>query len=248
MSKIVKVNISSVNNITKQDIDNMYALMETFYDGMNYENFQKDLYAKNWCLILRKTSDDKIIGFTTIKYFKLTFDNEDIYGIFSGDTIVHKDFWHEQALFGAWLKFVITLAEKSPGRLYWFIICKGHRTYRILPVFYNEFYPVYNKTTPIFEKSLMDCFGESFYKNEYNSKTGIVNYIHAKDRLKDSVGEISENRLRDPHINFFAQVNPTYRVGDDLVCICPLIYENLNERGKKMFNNCDYSYEPESCF
>ena len=48
----------------------------------------------------------------------------------------------DTALASTWGKFVMDLIEEhEQSALYWFLISKGFRTYRYLPLFFREFYP-----------------------------------------------------------------------------------------------------------
>lgn len=117
---------------------------------------------------------------------------------------------------------------------YWFLISKGYKTYRILPSFFYEFYPVYLHETPLKIKEIIDCFGEKHYPGEYNSHTGVIEYKKIKDRLKPGVGDITQSKLKNKHIKFFKSINPNYINGNDVVCLTSLKSDNLKPMIKRL--------------
>ena len=49
----------------------------------------------------------------------------------------------------AWGRLMLSLEEVGAGQhLYWLLTSKGYKTYRFLPVFFNEFYPCFSSPTP----------------------------------------------------------------------------------------------------
>src|SRR4030095_16178745 len=62
--------------------------------------------------------------------------------LYSGDTVVDREHWGQQALSFAWVRHLGVLAQRFPReRLVWFLLVKGHRTYRYLHVFARTFFP-----------------------------------------------------------------------------------------------------------
>jgi hypothetical protein len=112
---------------------------------------------------------------------------------------------------------------------YWFLISKGYKTYKMLPTFFNDFYPNYFSATPGFEQAVMNTFGKTKYPDEYNEKTGVIEYIGIKDKLKSGVADVTEKLSEDGHIRFFLDRNPGYGNGNDLVCIASLNKDNLKK-------------------
>jgi len=52
--------------------------------------------------------------------------------------------------------------------------------------------------------------------------------------LKRGVAEITDERLRDPRVAFFARMNPGHVYGDELACITRLSRANLTRAGVRM--------------
>ncbi len=206
------------------DKERMFSLMDMFFENMVYETFISDLEKKDYCIVLFDQSG-VIQGFSTQQIIRLDVDGKVINGVFSGDTIVHKDFWKTRhplfSVFGTFFERY----SRDFEEFYWFLICKGYKTYKILPTFFNEFYPVCDAETPPELKRIIDAFGES-YSGDYNSDSGVVEYQSTKDRLRSGVADVVGSKLNNKHTAFFVQKNPGHTLGHDLVCITSLRKHN----------------------
>ncbi len=220
--------IFPVNELTKNDERVMFSLMEEYYSKINWENFKKDLHEKKWVVLL-KNQKEEIKGFSTLMLFDINNDGHSIKVVFSGDTIIHSDYWGTLELPMVWGKFVlIDLPEKFPGnRFYWILISKGYKTYRLLPTHFKTFYPSYKRKIPKFEKRVMNKVLGKKYPDRYDSKTGIIFSNGQSDYLKNGVADISSEHLNNPHIAYFAMMNSGYSKGDELACIAEANIDNL---------------------
>lgn len=231
MVKLIGI-LEEIGALRPEDIETMYELMDTFYDNMTRENFLNDLSKKDFCIVLRD-EDGIIRGFSTQQIMHIPMDGELIHGVFSGDTIIHKDYWGSSELFKVFARSFFRYEEQY-GDFYWFLICKGYKTYRILPTFYKSFYPNCKEETPARIKAIMDAFGKYYSPEEYDERTGVLCYKGVKDKLKENVADVGPERLKDKNIAFFVEKNPGYVKGYDLVCITKLSMSNLSERMKKL--------------
>ncbi len=224
--------IVDVKELSIQDKKRMFFLMDLFYDNMIWEVFLADLEEKDYCIVLFDDSNT-IYGFSTQKIIQVPIDDQQVYGVFSGDTIVHKDYWNSHhPLFSIFGRFFETYS-RDYDEFYWFIICKGYKTYKILPTFFDSFYPCYKERTPDEVQKVMDAFGRSYHK-DYNQETGVVEYSDTKDKLRVGVADITERQMKNPHTAFFCEKNPHHALGQDLVCITSLKKYNY-QKDKEAF-------------
>ncbi|HEY3409818.1 MAG TPA: hypothetical protein VGK53_16745 [Propionicimonas sp.] len=224
-----------VAELTAVDRDTMFALMDLVYVGVTRELFEDDLDGKDECIVLR-SHDSTLAGFSTQRFLTVLVDagraapllgrtasgTVPVDGVFSGDTVIHPDHWGSPALFQAFARRYIV--DDGPPR-WWFVICKGHRTYRIMPTFFNTFWPNRHGQTPDGATAIMESYAESLYPGDLVE--GVLAYHSPKDRLRPGVAGISERELRVPDIAFFAAANPGWVEGHDLVCLCELTPDNL---------------------
>lgn len=224
------------NTVGQLDRERMFALMDEYYENIDPVTFKADLQDKDMVLLL-KDQTGVIQGFTTLKTYELQVEEKVVRLIFSGDTIIHKDYWGDVELHRAWIRTVYQQVDDVHPYTYWLLISKGYKTYRFLPVYFQNFYPHYDHSTPEFEKRIMDAFGKLKYDGYYHPERGVIALDGLKDFLKPGVADVSEKRLKDPHIQFFIHTNPGYLHGDELVCITRLHKDNLRSRGLKYLDS-----------
>lgn len=220
--------VKPIGEYTQQEIGAMYSLMAKFYDNTDETVFKRDFFDKDYCLALYHETDG-LVGFTTQKIMEVEIEGKTIHGIFSGDTIIHKKYWGDMELFKVWADFWFDYAERYE-EFYWFLICKGYKTYRMLPLFWTEFYPNYHSATPAYERSIINAYASRLYPKEYNEETGVVEYKGQKDSLKAGVADIGSREMKNRDIAFFCSANPGYVIGNDLACLAKIDKGMLKKR------------------
>jgi hypothetical protein len=221
-------------NLSDFEKSQMFKIMENHYENMIFEKFLKDLSEKDKIFILIDEKEN-IKGFTTIKFMDFNIENKKIKGVFSGDTIVDKDVGFEIQLQKMWVNFIFKYLKANPQEsLYWFLICKGYRTYGFLPMYFKKYYPNYEYNTPAFEKSIMDNYAFLKYGKNYDKTTGIIYNDGSNDYLKDDVAPVTERKLKNPVVKFFVEKNPGYVNGDELVCLAQFSFSNFKDVFERM--------------
>lgn len=227
--------IKEVNSLSQVEKDRMFELMASYFDNMKRETFERDLSEKQWVILLEDLDIGYIRGFSTQMLMSEKIDKVSVKAVFSGDTIIEKEYWGQTELVKVWGKLIFSLIEKyKDSRLYWFLVSMGYKTYRFLKVYFYEFYPCYNKEFPRFEKAVLDVFAHKKHPLEYDANSGIIHFNYPKERLKAGVADVSAQRLSDPHIRFFVEKNPLYAQGDELACLTELKEENMRPVLKKI--------------
>jgi hypothetical protein len=204
----------------------MFRLMDRYYSGVNRGRFERDLQEKDW-VILMHGSNGEVLGFSTQMVYPLVYKGREIRTVFSGDTIVDSHYWGDNPLALLWGRLVVDLMEEQGGEWYWFLIVQGYKTYRFLPIFFYDYYPRYNAETPYWARDLMTALGGSKFGPKYDAAHGIVRHAQSSYCLRQGVADISEQRMHNPHIRFFEEVNPGHIHGDELCCLAPLTLENF---------------------
>ncbi len=232
---MLKGRVLPISDYSEDDISAMYRLMSEFYDNTDEDIFRRDFFDKDYCLSLRAETGE-LVGFTTQKLLELDVDGKRVNGIFSGDTIIHKEYWGDIELFKVWANFWFPFAEKY-GDFYWFLICKGYKTYRIMPLFWTEFFPNCRAETPEYERRIIDAYARLLYPNEYNTENGVIEYASTKDKLKTGVADIGGHELKNNDIAFFCEKNPDYVIGNDLACLAKIDKSVLKKRALALLFN-----------
>ena len=217
-----------VDDVSKKQRDEMFALMELYYENMDRAVFESDLAEKEWIIQLMDPLTGVVRGFSTQMLIDLAVAGRSMRALFSGDTIVHHAYWAHNPLVQTWGRFALWLIDTNPGaELYWFLITKGYKTYRFLPVFFYEFYPRFDAPMPAWALELIDSLGQHKFSASYDCRSGIVRAGRFGYRLRPGVAEITPGRWHDPHVRFFCERNPGHGRGDELCCIAPLTCENF---------------------
>jgi hypothetical protein len=71
------------------------------------------------------------------------------------------------------------------------------------------------------------------FGDEYHKESGVVR-LRTATPLREGVADVTEQRLRDPRVAFFAQRNPGYLEGDELACLTEISRANLTRAGERM--------------
>lgn len=218
-----------------RDRRKMFEVYSRYYEGTSWELFEADLNEKQYALVLR-SPEDVIQGFTTIAVTEMLHEGAPLRTIFSGDTIISHEHWGSQQLAFTWIHFAGRVKAENPEvPLYWFLIVKGHRTYRFLPAFSIDFHPHWERPIPADTKRIMDRLAEDRFRDAYDRKTGVISFPNSHGHLKRDLAHVSESEARRADVAFFLDKNPGYSRGDELVCLTELNLDNLRPIARRQF-------------
>ena len=214
--------------LTGAERKDLFLLHRQYYDNVYEDIFLKDLSEKDWIIIIRD-GRGQLQGFSTIQLIWLKVEQKEHLYLFSGDTIIREEARNTHALAGAFIHFMYFLIDNHRGiPIHWFLITKGYRTYRFLPVYFKEYYPVFNKAVPVCYQKVLDAVAFHKFGDQYNPQAHLIRYKHEKDRLKPGYALINEGRLKNPAVQFFLAKNPFFYKGDELTCITDICKNNFN--------------------
>ena len=216
----LKTEIVSVSRLTPEDKTRMLWLMQAYYDSVTERQFLEDLSKKD-AVILLKDQRREIQGFSTLATVRVKLDGKSLRAIFSGDTVIDKQYWGQRALGKAFLRYLFIEKLKSPFEpLYWLLISKGYKTYLMMANNFSEHYPRFERPTPARARRMLDAFYSTLYPEHYDSKTGLIESQIDACRLKPGVAGIPTALLKsNPKVAFFEQRNPRWARGAELACI-----------------------------
>ncbi len=224
--------------VTGQQREQMFALMDRYYEGMRREAFEADLNEKTWLIQIIDGDTGDIRGFSTQRLLQVRERGRTVRALFSGDTIVDRDCWTRNPLAQVWGRFALELIDRWPAEpLYWFLITKGFRTYRFLPVFFREFYPRRTVATPAWATETIDLLARAKFGDAYDAASGVIRAAANPCRLRHDVGEVTPGRLTDPDVRFFAERNPGHARGDELCCLAPLTRANFTDAAYRIIGH-----------
>ncbi len=159
---------------------------------------------------------------------EVPISGQPVTALFSGDTIIDRAHWGDTVLTHVWGRLALSLMdERADSQLYWFLISKGYKTYRFLPVFFHTFYPHPGRPTPEGVRVILDGLARAKYPRNYDVARGVIRAGAGHDRLRAGVADITPQRLRDPFVRFFLERNPGHVQGEELCCLAPLTRANF---------------------
>ncbi|MGH9719068.1 MAG: hypothetical protein ACRD8O_02565 [Bryobacteraceae bacterium] len=219
------------SRITPEHEAEMFRLYETYFESTSEAIFSEDLASKHSAIVLFDATE-RIQGFSTLELIEF----EGGRAIFSGDTIVNHEFWGEQTLPVAWCRYAGQIkARHKEEPLYWFLISKGYRTYRYLPLFAHAYHPSWRSPTPPETQRLMDALARRKFGKCYIPAKGVVRFPKSRGQLRESWAGISPVLRTKPEVRFFLERNPGYRRGDELVCLTELSEANMRSFARMAF-------------
>jgi hypothetical protein len=200
-----KSGVSDLSAATRQA---MYRLFSHYYENVSRSQFDADLSSKDFVLLLLDECGE-LAGFTTAGIFERSFSGATHRIVFSGDTIMSRQHWGKQTLAQAWLHEMGRLARQSePMRLFWFLIVKGHRTYRYLPTFALRYVP--HRSDPPAPELLpiRDSLASEMFQSAFDPASGIISFSEPRGNLLPDWAGPSERERRLPDVAYFLKANP----------------------------------------
>ena len=237
----VESNIVRASKVPDAWKDAMFELYGRYFCNISRRAFADDLAEKNWVIVLR--DGNEIVGFSTLQVLHLAVDAVERVFLFSGDTVVDRAHWHDSTLAGCFGHFMLRLMREWPDvPLDWFLITKGYRTYRFLPVYFKTFYPAHDRQTPPEYARLLRAVAAHKFGAAYDAQAGLIRFGGSKDRLTSEMCAVPPSRRDDPHVRFFLARNPGYTAGDELACIADISRDNLNKYAWRVIQNTTVSW------
>ena len=235
MTRIVS-ETKKVAACSEHEKETFYRLLCQGFLGVTWNDFIRDFQEKDAVMILRKEhSEGEIVGWSTLMVLTLALPGTEVKGIFSGDTIVLPEYRSGTGLGVELGRYFMHVYEQFPQHIvYYILISKGWRTYKILPFFFKEFSPRYDKPPSACDKAVMDAFGKLKYPHHYNSATGVITFTPQRLRL----GSIDAIPVKvDAHTQFFLRSNPGYLEGHELVCVARVSPDNFTSALKRLLGS-----------
>jgi hypothetical protein len=198
-----------VADVTQPQRDEMFALMDDHYANVHRHVFEADLAEKRWVILIRDLASDGLRGFSTQTLLDAKVGGRLVKALFSGDTIIHRECWGDQALAHVWGRFALALIDAHAGEEL------------------HDFYPRHDRQTPIPVRAIIDTLAWGRYPEAYDAASGVIRAAPLQYRLRSGLADVTPERLRDPHVCFFQARNPGHSDGDELCCLAPLTRANF---------------------
>lgn len=225
--------LKPVSELTQAESEGMLALYESLYVLPDRGIFRADLAGKQEVVLLRYR--DELVGFTTLQVYEAATGGRPRRIVFSGDTVVHRDHWGQQALARRWISRVGELHRQDPHLpIYWFLVVKGHRTYRFLSAFCTRFHPHWERPAPEL-KALADTLAAERFGAHYDADTGLVRHPSSRGHLRADIAQPTERERSLPEVAYFLARNPGYLKGHELVCLFEFTESAMKPLTRRIF-------------
>ncbi len=237
--------LSATRDLDCGERDAMFEVFARSFESARRERFESDLGEKSHVLLLEDVGAG-LQGFSTLLFYQAEDRGKAINVVYSGDTVVTPEAWGSSVLAAAWIAAVKRLDRRRPAsRLVWLLIASGYRTYRFLPVFWREFFPRHDRPTPPATAELTARLAAERFGDAYDRDAGIVRFADPQVLVPELRG-VPPERLKNPHVAFFARTNPGNARGDELVCLTELADGNLTPAGRRMVARGESCLAPEA--
>lgn len=214
--------------VTHEQLCEMYAIYKDYYQNTQFSIFENDFGKKQGAIIIFHPITNKIVGFSTVDIQHFKYQTKQYTVLFSGDTVVQKEFWGARTLQSTMMKLLIKLRiQYASHEFYWLLISKGYKTYLTLTNNCYVYYPHMNgenqQLAPVVE-----TYCRKFFPEYFDEEAGLLNFGSDYQPLKQDVAPITEQmRFDNPKISFFEEKNPTWHLGTELPCIGRLSWTDL---------------------
>jgi hypothetical protein len=232
--------LEEVHRLSSAQLDRLFELMNTHFERISLDSFRRDLSEKRWVILLSERESGQIEGFSTLMPIEQLLDGVAVRVLFSGDTIIDRRYWGETELGRVWIQKLVAQSEREP-RLptYWFLTSMGHRTYRVLPLFFKRYHPQEGRSSPAFEQRLVDVLGAQKFGSSYDPATGLIRFDPPRECLRPEIGRVPESMRDNPAVRYFLARNPGHHRGDELACLAEVRRDNLTSFALKLLGRLD---------
>ncbi len=232
---MIQPHVLTPEALTTVDIDQMHRLMVQCYENVDRADFEKDLQRKDHVLVLR--NDQDLCGFSTQALWSHCVDGGEVRIVYSGDTVVADNARLSFALPLAFGNFLRDMHARDPKRpLYWLLTSKGFRTYRAMTVFFRNSFPAANRVLSPFEEKLLETLLDERFPGRLDRETWVLKAGAGSQALKRKADFVESSNRSHSDIKRFAQLNPDYVSGDELVCLARFERANVKPSlWKRMF-------------
>lgn len=218
----------SRESLTERQRAQMLALMQVCYAGVSAERFTQDLDEKQYVILLSARRSGELVGFSTLRVSEEVVDGKPAEIVFSGDTVIHPDYWGQKELQVRFVRFMLARKLRRPLRpLMWLLLSAGYKTYLLAVNHFPRTVPRHDWEPPAERVSFLRSLASRWFGGQYDAERGTVRFGGSHYRVRDGVSPIDREAAAHPHIAFFARNNPGHVEGEELVCLAEIRARDL---------------------
>ena len=197
-----------------------FALFRACYENTSRERFEHDFAEKQHVILLHDGESGELKGFSTVLVREITTERGPGTLVFSGDTVIDREYWGQKQLQLAFARLLATLKLRAPTRpLRWFLLSKGYRTYLLLANAFPRSVPRAGVQEDAAMRAMLDAMSRERYGDQYDATAGVVRYATPHERVRTGVAPVTPELLANRHVRFFVERNPEHTNGVELACL-----------------------------
>src|SRR6218665_5189 len=209
--------------LTERQRAQMLSLMQVCYAGVSAERFARDLADKQYVILLSAGRSGELVGFSTLRVVEEQMEGRAVEIIFSGDTVIHPDYWGQKELQVRFTRFLLQRKLRNPLRpLFWLLLSAGDKTYLLAGNHFADTVPRDDWQPPPERLAFLSGLTSRWFGEQFDSSQGTVRFSDAHYRVREGVSPIDREAATHPHIAYFARRNPGHVEGEELVCLAEL--------------------------
>lgn len=215
-------------SLDARTLDAAFAVFRSAYENVSRARFEYDLQEKQHVILLRDRDTGALKGFSTVLVRAIESPHGPATVIFSGDTVIDREYWGQKQLQLAFLKLLFRTKLRAPRRpVYWFLLSKGYRTYLLLANAFPRSVPRVDRADDAGLRRILDRLATGRYGTEYDPANGVIRYATPHERVREGVAPVTTSLLENPHIRFFITRNPGHAEGVELACLADVRLRDL---------------------
>jgi hypothetical protein len=197
-----------------------FTLFRATYENACRERFEHDLAEKQHIILLYDSATNALKGFSTVLVREIDTPSGSATVVFSGDTVIDREYWGQKQLQLAFARLLVTLKLRAPWRpIYWFLVSKGYRTYLLLANSFPLSVPRVGVADDVTLRSVLDDLATERFGEQYDRERGVVRYATPHERVREGVAPVTNAALKNPHVRFFVELNREHADGVELACL-----------------------------
>ena len=235
--------VEDVARVSPPVRDAMFGLLDAHFLRVTREGFESDLAEKSHCILIEDAAagtpvgSGVLVGFSTLMLLDGEVDGRPFQAVYSGDTIVARAYWGDTELGRVWIGFLAKVAGAHPELpTYWFLTSMGHRTYRVLPLFFERYHPGPDSTLTAFDRAVLDQLATRRFGTSYDRSAGVIRFDPPRECLRPEIANLSESQAHNPSVQFFVEQNPGHAQGDELACLAKVEPSNFSRFARKLMD------------
>lgn len=217
----------------------MFRVFERYYKDVSWEQFIEDLSDKQslFMVIEEGLAGGRIVGFSTNWKRTLALsDGRRATFLFSGDTVVEKEYWGTRLLQMAFFWYILRAKLASPfSPVYWMLISKGYKTYLMMRSNFPNSFPSAEGSIDASTRAVIDEFYSRRFGAAYQPETGLIAFDTPHGAVKEGIAAPPPQLASDPEVRFFMKANPRYQEGVELACLAQVRFSDFPRHLLKYF-------------